>query len=177
MSKAKSKEIAAWIERPAEDTWRIAIDGQPSEVEAALGDLAARWGGVLDGQELALMVVAGLRQGVMTTRASWTPARGGTVLSLQHLSSEYRVDRVSTFFLALAAVAGLGTLVLPFFPALWGVLPFLLVILVSAWLFIVARLKSSGVEEFLLELKKSVEAEELDAAAEADKPSPRAPEP
>jgi hypothetical protein len=137
----------------------------PEELSAEIGraplwvfekmvELADRWGGSFDARKgrLELPVTAGLRYGRVVAEVEALARRDGAKLRVKVVESHYQVDRGSTFALAVAAVAAIASLVLPFFPHFWPLLPPALIIAVAGWLFIVARLRTSGVEDFLAEL-------------------------
>ena len=128
----------------------------PLWVFARLEELAENWGGSFEAKKgrLELPVQAGLRSGVVIAEVEALVSREGSKLRIKILEEHYLLDRVATGSLGIAAVAAIATLVLPFFPRAWVLLPPALVIAIASWLFIVARLKSRGLEDFLDELAK-----------------------
>lgn len=156
------------------------IGRAPLWVFQKMAELAEKWGGEFDPKtgRLELPVLAGLRHGRLVAEVEALPKKGGSKVRLRVLESHYQLDRGSTFSLALAAIAALATLVLPFFPRFWILLPPALVIAIAAWLFIVSRLRTSSVEDFLGELRSLAEAPDSQAdAAPAEEPPAGAGEP
>jgi hypothetical protein len=142
----------------------------PLWVFSRLARLAEAWGGSFDEKKgrLELPVLAGLRHGLVIAEVEALAQRDGTKLRLKILESHYQLDRGGTFALLIAAPAALAALVLPFFPRFWPLLPPALVLTLAAWFFVVARLRTSGIEDFLGELRKaaeSAEPEQEDAGA------------
>lgn len=153
------------------------IGRAPLWVFAKIGELAERWGGSFDARKgrLELPVLAGLRYGRVVAEVEALAQRGGSKVRLRVAESRYELDRGSTFALALAAVAAVASLALPFFPRYWPLLPPALMLAVAGWLFIVARLRTSGLEDFLGELRDLAGEEdggpEPDAGGEAEGPT------
>jgi hypothetical protein len=147
------------IVRPGEGIWQIDVARAPAFVLAKLAEVAERWGGGFepDSQRVAFPVVAGLRHGSVAAKVAVAPARGGSRVTLTVEDSEYRLQRPAVAFLTLAGAACLSTLVLPFFPQAWGLIPAILVLTFGAWFFIIARLQTSGPEEFLIDLRLTSE--------------------
>lgn len=140
---------------PGQEDFSAEIGRAPFWVFEKMVELAERWGGSFDPKKgrLELPVTAGLRHGRVVAEVEALARHDGAKLRLKVIESRYRVDRGSTFALAIAAVAAIASLVLPFFPHFWPLLPPALMIAVAGWLFIVARLRTSGVEDFLAELR------------------------
>lgn len=133
------------------------IGRAPLWVFTRLEELAENWGGSFEAKKgrLELPLQAGLRSGVVLAEVEALVSREGSKLRIKILEEHYLLDRVATGSLGIAAVAAIATLVLPFFPRAWVLLPPALVIAIASWLFIVARLKSRGLEDFLEELAKA----------------------
>lgn len=156
---------------PEEAIHSAEIGRAPLWVFSQMGELADRWGGSFDARKgrLELPVLAGLRYGRVVAEVEALARRDGAKVRLRVVESHYELDRGSTFALAVSAVAAVATLALPFFPHYWPLLPPALIIAVAGWLFIVARLKTSGLEDFLGELRALAGAasdEPEDAAGE-----------
>lgn len=100
---------------------------------------------------LALPVLAGLRrgwvEGTVTLQAIGSQS-DSCRLSFEVTDSSYWLERFSVAMLCLGAAGALTTVVGPLIPALWPFLPIGVLLALAAWLFIVARLKNSGPEEF-----------------------------
>ncbi|MEM8929955.1 MAG: hypothetical protein AAGE94_02205 [Acidobacteriota bacterium] len=145
----------------------IELDGTP---EAALDRLAAlaedwdaawQWEGPVRGR-LGLPVLAGVRRGWVAgpvIAEAVDSERARLVFTVD--AEDFKTDRGSVAVLLVAAFFGLMTLIAPFFPRLWSILPVSIVIVLATWFFVVARLRNSGPEEFL---------ELLDQASEAIEP-------
>ena len=142
------------VRRGVSEEFSAEIGRAPHWVFEKMVELADRWGGSFDPRKgrLELPVTAGLRHGRVAAEVEALARHDGAKLRLKVVESEYQVDRGSTFALAVAAVAAIASLALPFFPHYWPLLPPALMIAVAGWLFIVARLRTSGVEDFLAEL-------------------------
>lgn len=140
----------------------VEIGRAPLWVFHQLERLAEKWGGEFDAKKgrLELPVLAGLRHGRLVAEVEALAKKGGSKVRLRVFESHWEVDRGSTFSLVLAAIAALAALILPFFPRFWILLPPALVIAVAAWLFIVARLRTSSLEDFLDELRELAESPE-----------------
>ncbi len=127
--------------------------GPPSDALAALARVAEDWGGEWQPSgegagDLALPVVAGLRRGVVS--GSVTVTGGGTSrITYEVTASQLHVQRPAVAILLVAAAAAVLGMLWPFFPALIAVAPWAAAIVLSAWLLVVARLRSAGPEEFL----------------------------
>ena len=136
------------------------IGRAPLWVFARIEELAESWGGSFEAKKgrLELPVHAGLRTGFLVAEVEALVSRDGSKLRIKILEEHYLLDRVATAGLSIAAVAAVATLVLPFFPRAWVLLPPSLVLAIGSWLFIVARLKSRGLEDFLVELEKLASA-------------------
>lgn len=118
---------------------------------------AARWGAEWerrgDGGRLRLPVMAGLRRGwldgVVTATEREVAEQSLTRLELRVEESEWHTDRTGVMVLCCALFGALITIVAPFFPRLWGLVPFGIVLAAAAWFFVLAKLRNSGPEEFL----------------------------
>ncbi|MDY7095433.1 MAG: hypothetical protein SX243_20845 [Acidobacteriota bacterium] len=125
----------------------------------------ARWQRDDSGGILVLPVTAGLRRG--QERGRLEILEGGGELRFVPESSAYRLHRPSVVLLLLAAVAGLGSMVGPFFahryPGLIGLAPIALVLGVGGWFVVQANRHSAGVAEFL-----ELVVEELELGADSD---------
>ena len=124
---------------------------------------AASWGAEWsrespDGGRLQLPVLAGLRHGWVEGPVTVEPAEAGSRLTFTIEKSVYFLQRTSVAVLAFAALGALALLVAPFVPALWPLMPIAFMLAIGAWLFIVARLRNSGPEEFLETLAQMAEA-------------------
>ncbi len=122
-----------------------------------LAQAAEDWGGTwrAEGDRkglLGLPVMAGVRRGWVEGEVRVESAGEGSRLSFRVVDSEYRVERVSVVTLSMAAVGALVTLFAPLFPRLIALMPAGILLAVGAWLFIVARLRNSGPDEFFEEL-------------------------
>ena len=101
-----------------------------------------------DGGELVLPVVAGLRRGVVSGTVT---AIGNETsrLTFEETASELRVQRPAVAILLVALGAAVLGMLWPFYPSLIALAPWAAAIVLSAWLLVVARLRSAGAEEFL----------------------------
>lgn len=135
----------------------LEIGRAPLWVFEHIEDQAEAWGGRFDikAGKLELPVHAGLRQGFVVAEVEALANREGSKVRVKVLESDTYLDRVATFSLMIGALASFATLSVPFFPRLWNLLPPSLLIALASWLFIVARLRSSSLEDFLRQLERA----------------------
>lgn len=139
------------------ETLRIAVEGAPEAALAALAAEAELWGagweGHARGGRLDLPVLYGLRRGRVRGEIALAPRsedpEAGTEIGWHPGEAEIHVHRPAVAILLLAAAAGLGTLLWPFFPRLIRLLPAALLLSLTAWWLVVARLRNAGPREFL----------------------------
>jgi hypothetical protein len=143
----------------------LELDEKPRDALRLLAEAAEDWGGAwqprLGGGRLRLPVMAGLRRGWVAGEVTVEEGGdgSGSRLRLRVEESAYRVDRASVAVLVLAAGGALVMVLLPLFPQLIRLVPVGIVLAVGAWLFIVARLRNSGPEEFFQDLAERSAAE------------------
>lgn len=125
-----------------------------------LVEAAESWGGSFRDDEggeacgnLVIPVLAGLRRGFVGGPVRIETRGKGSHVSFRVEESQYRVDLPAALTLLFGAFGALITLVAPFFPKLWRLVPIGMMLTIGAWLFIVARLRNSGPEEFFEELR------------------------
>jgi len=148
-----SKSATAWPHRCDLETNLV-------ETRQLLTATAEAWGGSFrddktgeaDGN-LVIPVLAGLRRGFVGGPVRIEQQGTGSQVSFQVEESQYRVDLPSTLTLLSGAFGALIILVAPFFPKLWNLVPVGVMLSIGTWLFIVARLRNSGPEEFFEELQ------------------------
>ncbi len=131
----------------------VEIPHAPGEVLAAAAHAADLWGAgwerAIDGGRLELPVTAGVRHGVLTGRIKVEAAGAGSRVTFSVDQSRYRLNLPAVVVLAFGALGGIGTTLWPFYPKLLAVAPLAVVLALAAWFLVVARLRSSGPEEFL----------------------------
>ena len=132
----------------------------PRQARKRLAEEAEAWGGGWKDDEgdgvdghLVLPVIAGLRRGFVGGPVSIEKRKGGCRISFRVDESDYKVDRASAITLVLGALGALLTLFAPLVPGLWRLVPMGILLSLGTWLFIVARLRNSGPEEFFEELE------------------------
>jgi len=135
------------------------VEAPLEDARRAVAELAeawdAEWRGGIDGGELTLPVVYGLRHGVERGRIRLVrESAGRTRVEWTLEESLLEVRRPAVAVLAMAAVPLVGTLGWPFWPQLLPLVPFAAIAGLLAWWLVVSRLKSSGPEEFLVELAR-----------------------
>lgn len=99
--------------------------------------------------------MAGLRRGVGEFELRLVAVPEGTRIEAIALGDELHLQRSS---LVLLGVGGLGALTLiawPFVPGLLVLAPLGIVAALAAWLVVIQRLRNSGVEDFLEEVRQS----------------------
>jgi len=131
----------------------IELETPPAEALSALARAAGEWGAGWEPDSgsgrLTLPVVFGLRRGVAigrveAVRLGDTRTRLTWALEQSHLE----VHRGSVAVLSVAVVPALAALAWPFWPPLLALAPLAAVFGFLAWWLVVARLRSSGPEEF-----------------------------
>ena len=143
----------------------VELDHDPVEALRRVAHAASDWGakwtreGAVEGR-LELPVLAGLRRGWVEGRVTAEAKGEGSRLVFCQEGSQYRLETVSVVFLMLGALGTLVVLVAPLVPALWPALPPGVLLAVAAWLFIVARLRNSGPEEFFGSLSEETDPQE-----------------
>ena len=165
-STASAKPMAE-PERLAEpQVFEAIVEVEPAAALPLLAETAELWGaewqpaGVAEGR-LTLPVMAGLRRGWVRGTVRVDRHEQGARLTFGVEERLFRTDVPAFVTLLIAAVGALMTLVAPFFPRLWPLVPAGIFLALGAWLFIVARLRNSGPEEFFKELEdRSMPADE-----------------
>lgn len=141
----------------------IDLDATAKEALAAVDDAAEIWGGewqaMGSGGRLSLPVAAGLRYGLVHGEVFVEPARNGSSLVYRILEREYKIHFGAVVVLLFGALGGLATVVVPFYPNLFQLLPISILLILLAWFLVVARLRHNGPEEFLKLVKDVVEGE------------------
>lgn len=141
----------------------IDVDATSKEALAAVDAAAEIWGAewqtMGSGGRLTLPVAAGLRYGVVHGEVSVEPARDGLSLVYRILERDYQIHIGAVVVLLFGALGGLATLVVPFYPNLFQLLPVSILLILLAWFLVVARLRHNGPEEFLRLVRDVVEGE------------------
>jgi hypothetical protein len=137
------------------------LDRPLAEVADAVADLAEAWGAEWaperGGGRLRLPVVHGLRRGVEAGAVTLTRlGEARTRLAWSRESSALAVERASVAVLSFAAVPLVVTIVWPFWPALFPLVPFAAVTGLVAWWLVISRLRPRGPEEFFAELARGL---------------------
>lgn len=151
-------------------TYRAELPETPRASLNLLAHAAERWGAEWerrgDGGRLRLPVMAGLRRGWLEGEVAATEREMAeeslTRLELRVEGSEWHTDRAGVMVLCCALFGALITVVAPFFPRLWGLVPFGIVLAGAAWFFVLAKLRNSGPEEFLESVVDDAGGEVLD---------------
>jgi hypothetical protein len=151
------------------------IAADPAATLAAVARAARGWGaewqGGRDGGRLALPVVLGLRRGLLVGRLSVVPtgaASSRLVWTLEESRLEVQSAAVAVLF--FAAVPLVATVAWPFYPPLAKLLPVAMVLGFAAWWLVIARLRSSGPEEFLHLVGEEVASPSPEEAPEPETP-------
>jgi hypothetical protein len=138
------------------------------EARRALAGAAEDWGGEWDEEKglLTLAVTAGLRVGWVRGPVRFEGPLEGDPLELCYRveESSFSLQASAVAFLLMAAAGGLFTMIWPFFgyrfPDLIQLAPLAALLALGGWFLVVARLKSSGPEEFLAAAAKLAEGPE-----------------
>lgn len=131
----------------------------PAEVLRRVGETAEQWVGEWqpapgsEGGRLGLPVTAGLKRGWLAGELEVVEQGRGSRLLFKVDRGELRADRASVLVLSVGAAGGLVTIVAPFFPALWPLVPIGLLLGFSAWFMVVARLRTAGPAEFFAQVE------------------------
>jgi len=153
-----------------EEPSRLEIGAPPAVAAEAVAEAAEAWGGSWEpgagGGRLVIPVTAGLRRGVLVAGVEITRlGASGARLELSVEERHDQLNRPAVVILLLGAAGALTATLWPLFPRLLSVAPLAVVLAISAWLLIVARLRNSGPEEFL-ELVEQLTAGEVEASGE-----------
>ena len=149
---------------------RIEIGCDEEETLSAAEEAAEVWGadwrrtGRL--VEIALPVKAGLRRGLLRGSLFAEPSESGSQLIFQVEESQYQVAWREFLVLLMGAAGGLSTIVIPFFPHLYPLLPMAFLLPLVAWFLVVSRSRSRGAQDFL-DLVAEVAATEQEADSDA----------
>lgn len=138
--------------------YHVDIAMEPAQALRRVAETAEAWDAGwspegVSGGRLVLPVMAGLRRGWVGGVVSVDRQGQGTRISFLPEESSYRVDRPAFVTLLVAAVGALTTVLAPMVPRLWPLVPIGILLGLGAWLFIVARLRNSGPEEFFEEVE------------------------
>lgn len=161
MSSTDATEGMAEVARPRVETvtengvreHRIEIAENPVTSLNLLAHTAELWGAGWQaesrhGGKLVLPVTAGVRRGWIGGRVEVEARGAGSLLKFRVEESDYRVEKTTVLTLLMAAAGAAVTVFAPFFPRLIALMPAGILLTLAAWLFIVARLRNSGPEEF-----------------------------
>ena len=128
----------------------LPADAARELIGEAAESCGGEWSAEGAGGRLVLPVVYGLRRGVAVGRVE--VVRLGDARSRVEWSEEeshLRVERSSVAVLSIAVVPLVGSIVWPFWPALFPLVPFAAIFGLLAWWLVVSRLRHFGPEEFL----------------------------
>lgn len=135
----------------------------PEEALAAVRQAAEDWGAELQpggsGGTLRLPVVAGIRRGLVSGTVEIQSVAEGSRVAFRPESSTYYVQTAAVMVLLLAAAGGLLTVLWPFYPELIAVAPFGALVALGGWFLVIARLRTSGPDEFLAAVAVAAERE------------------
>ena len=139
--------------------YRVELPEDPVTCLNLVAMAADAWGGMWQAEghgrgRLGLPVMAGLRRGWVAGQLTAEPNGDGSCLTFRIDKSEYRLQKAAALTLLLAACGAVVTLIAPLVPSLWRLVPLGLLLCLGAWLFIVARLRNSGPEEFFEDLSR-----------------------
>lgn len=145
------------------------MEVSPEKAIERVSAAAQSWGGEWqnDGAlagKLILPVSAGVRRGWIGFEVSAqggesdeTPeGESGSRLELRQAQEHLHVDRATVAVLVTSLLGALLFLIVPFVHRLLPLLPVGFILTVAGWLFVVARLRNSGPEEFLEQVRETV---------------------
>ncbi|MEO1082840.1 MAG: hypothetical protein AAFY88_01220 [Acidobacteriota bacterium] len=145
-----------------QESYRFESALEPVELLEWVGRVADQWDGEWEpadgGGRLGLPVTAGLKRGWLAGRLEVAPQPSGSAVRFEVDKGEMKSDRGSVMILLVGAFGGLVTVVAPFVPALWAMVPVGLLLGFSAWFMVVARLRSAGPAEFFAQVDDEAEA-------------------
>jgi hypothetical protein len=132
----------------------VTLAAPAAEALAAAKAEATDWGTELtdetsDTGRLMLPVVAGLRHGRVLGQLVARSTTEGSLLSFAEESSSYALNRSAVAALVLSALGGILCVLWPMFPGLLPLAPAGAVLAIAGWLLVVARLRTSGPQDFL----------------------------
>jgi hypothetical protein len=143
----------------------VEVPGSAGQAAAAAARAADLWGAEIeprgDGRyHLRFAVAAGLRRGSMAGELRVEPAGPERArVAFVPESAEYRLQTAAVGLLVLGALGGIATILCPFFPALLPLAPVGIVLGFAAWFLVLARLHTSGPEEFLASVAEAASQE------------------
>ncbi|MDA8017549.1 MAG: hypothetical protein MPN21_08885 [Thermoanaerobaculia bacterium] len=153
-------------ERPADGHHVADLRTTPESALEHVAASAESWGGEWQREgsragRLILPVSAGVRRGWVGFEVSATPSeRGGAKLELRQAEEYLHVDRGTIVVLLTSLFGALLVLLGPFVPRVLPLLPIGFILTIAGWLFVAARLRNSGPEEFLEVVTTSAESVE-----------------
>jgi len=125
----------------------------PAAALAALAEAAEVWRAELDpepaGGRLRLPVIAGLRRGTLTARVTVEPYAEGSRLIFREERRDDALHFQAVVVLLMAVAGAALTVIWPFYPRLLTLAPFGALLALGGWFLVIARLRTSGPEEFL----------------------------
>ncbi|MDX1502062.1 MAG: hypothetical protein R3325_06845 [Thermoanaerobaculia bacterium] len=151
-------------ESGVEVSYRRSLPLPPDEALAAVAAAAEQWGAAWEpwgeGGRLALPVTAGVRRGVLSGRIEARPLEAGCELVFHQRDARYRLNRSAVLILLFGALGAVAATLWPFFPQLLAVAPLAVVLALSAWFLVSARVRTSTPEDFfdLVEWKAAGES-------------------
>lgn len=129
------------------------LSESPESVLRVVDEAAEIWGALwqqeAQGGQLALPVVQGLRQGVLTGRLDMLPSNGGTLVRLEIEESHLAINWSAAGILLLGGLGGLTLVLWPLSPKILQLAPIGAVLAVVAWLLVVSRMRYSDAADFL----------------------------
>ncbi len=144
---------------PPESTkeYRLELPDDPVTALNLVTLAANDWGGIWqagnNGGRLGLPVIAGLRRGWVAGDLKVEKASEGSRLIYCVDKSDYTIQKPAAVMLLLAGLGAVTTVIAPFVPALWGLVPIGLLLSIGAWFLVISRLRNSGPEEFFDDLE------------------------
>ena len=136
------------------ETHTFESEHAPAEALRRIAETAAQWDGEWQpaseghGGRLGLPVTAGIKRGWLAGELEVEKSDSGSRLVFKVDRGELKAERASVSVLVIGGLGGLVTIVAPFFPVLWPLVPIGLLLGFSAWFMVVARLRSAGPVEF-----------------------------
>lgn len=136
----------------------VEIEAPPDEVRRRMGPTAESWAGRWTGAgdfsgRVEIPAIAGVRVGWLALDVEILPdPPDGSRVEWRVAEERWQVQGTLVVILLLAALGAMTVVIAPFVPKLMPLVPLGIMLGIGAWLFVLARLRNAGPEEFFDQL-------------------------